>query len=441
MTALKQFARASFFHVERARHGIQTRTIIFLVEIFLLALCARLVYVTLIAEWNRPTANDEILFIQLGFNLYRGLGLAANVGGATAFRTPGYPFVLASLFTVFGPSLWIARAANVVLDAFTVTLLVPLGFALFENRRIGWLAALFGAFYPFLIFMTGEIYAETSALFLTTLALVLYAIEMHRPTRWRPAVAGLITAASLMVRPDLLFVYPFWVIWFWLSHKRKHALTLTLWLAGMTLLLVVPWTIRNYMQFREFIPLTTQAGVKLWQGNHALAQGDGLDVTAETWRDGAVPDVGFRGWVELGETASNRRFMDAALAWIETHPLETAMLVPKKIARLWSPLAYTTRSDRVLPPLQADAIWGMWIVFLLTAAWGAWIYRRQWRTLFGLYALVLGANLEAAITFGGTRYALPMAPALLLLGAAGLDWLLRWAMPRLRGAPVTPVLC
>lgn len=407
--------------------------------IFLLALLVRVLYVSVIVHWDRSLANDEIFFAQLGFNLSRGAGFTAIDNRLTAFRTPGYPLFLASLFSAFGPGVWLARAGNVVLDALTVALLAPLGMALFVRKRIAWLAALLGAFYPFLIFMSGEIYAETPAVFLETLALLLYAFELHHPTRWRPALAGLIAAAALMVRPDLVFAFPFLLLWFWLSQPRRHALTLTFWLAAMTLLLFVPWTVRNYAVFHEFVPLTTQAGVKIWQGNHALANGDGLVPTAETWQHGPVPDLMFRGWSELGETASSRRFMDAALAWMTTHPLETALLVPKKIARLWSPLAFTTRSERALPPLQTDAVWLAWLVFVGIAVWGAWIYRRDWRALFGLYAFVLGANLGAALTFGGTRYALPMAPALLLLGAAGLDWLWLWAVSRSRGAPVTSV--
>jgi len=423
MPSSNESASAQTVAAPRAWLRREQRTLLLLLGILLLGLFVRGIYVGAIVKFNSAPSYDGIFFNQLALSLLQGNGMTTADNLPTAFRTPGYPFFLASLYALFGPSATIARGANIVLGALTAILLFPLGVELFRRRRIGWLGALFGALYPILIYITGEIYSEILAIFLATVALVLYAAELRRPSRWRPPLAGLILGIELMVRPNIVFALPFIVLWFFLCATRSHAFKLAAWLAVMLALFSVPWSIRNYAVFGEFIPLTTQAGVKIWQGNNALADGSGLEPTPETWRDGPVPDRFFMGWKALGEPESSRRFMNVAVTWMQTHPVETAMLVPQKILRLWSPMSFTTRSSRQLPPIPFEILLMPWLIFLGTALWGMIVYRRQWRRLFGLYALLLAVNLEAALTFGGTRYALPMTPALLLLSAAGIDWL------------------
>lgn len=419
----------------------EQRTLLLLCGIFLLAILVRGAYVGAVVKFNTPPSYDGIFFDQLAVNLTAGKWMVTADNLPTAFRTPGYPFFLASLYTLFGHSMAVARAGNILLGALTAVLLFPLGVDMFERRRIGWLAALFGAMYPILIYMAGEIYSEILAIFLATLAVVLYAAELRRPSRWRAAAAGLILGMELMVRPNIVFALPFIILWFFLCASRQRALKLSAWLVVMLLVFVIPWTLRNYAVFNEFVPLTTQTGVKIWQGNNALADGSGLEPTAQTWHDGPVPDRFFMGWQALGETESSRRFLNVALTWMQAHPLELVLLVPQKIIRLWSPMAFTTSSNRQLPAIPQGIVLIPWVLFLLSALWGAVVFRREWRILFGLYALCLAVNLEAALTFGGTRYALPMAPALLLLSAAGIDWLFERTMPRVwRVLPATSVM-
>lgn len=416
----------------RERLRREQTTLLWLLGIFLLGLGARALYVGVFVKFNSPPSYDGIFFDQLATNLLQGKGFVTAENLPTAFRTPGYPLFLTGLYMLFGHSMFIARLGNIVLGALTAPLLFPLGVTLFLRRRIGWLAALFGAVYPLLIYMTGELYSEILAIFLATLALVLYAAELRQPSRWRPAAAGLVIGLELMVRPNIVFALPFLALWFFLCAPRARALKLVAWLVAGLALMLIPWSIHNYTALHEFIPLTTQAGVKIWQGNNALADGSGLEPTAETWRDGPIPDRFFMGWKALGESESSRRFMNVAVTWMQTHPVETTLLLPQKILRLWSPMTFTTRSNRQLPPLQFGIVLVPWLIFIGTALWGAILYRRQWRNLFGLYAFILAVNLEAALTFGGTRYALPMAPSLLLLSAASVDWGLDKFMTRAR---------
>jgi len=62
-------------------------------------------------------------------------------------------------------------------------------------------------------------------------------------------------------------------------------------------------------------------------------------------------------------------------------------------------------------------------LFLLLVAYGTVVAFKSWHATFPLYAMPLRTTLQAAIFCGDTCYSIPMAPALILFAAVGIEGL------------------
>jgi 4-amino-4-deoxy-L-arabinose transferase-like glycosyltransferase len=296
------------------------------------------------------------------------------------------------------------------------------------GQTTGILAGLGIAAYPLLVYMSGEVYPET--LFVFLLSLILF--SAFRVSTPRPegidsrsiVLSGMLLGLTTLCRSNLLTLFPVLTIWPFLNLGVKAALRVVVLMFFVTGLVILPWTIRNYVIFGEFVPLSTQGGGALWQGNNALSAGGGTLANQDTWPNADYPDRGWYGWSGLTEPESSRKFAREAKRWIRENPLSFVALIPQKILRAWSPVSFTTQSSRTAHPLTKIILFP-YIPFLLLALYGSLTVFKSWRVILPLYTMPALVTLQAAIYFGGTRYSILMAPALIIFAAAGIESLAR----------------
>jgi len=404
---------------ERLLTALTRDTRVAVLLILALAALVRLAYVGLIVGLSSPPTYDGLGYDILATNL-----LQRGVYGfeqPTAFRPPGYPLFLAAVYALFGVHNFAAvRLVQVGIDALTCLLLYAVGLRLFD-RRVAFLAAAGLSLYPLQVYMVGEFYSETLSFLLQMVALWL-AVRMVKERRWLlPLFLGVFLAATALTRPTAVLWLPLMVVWIGLLPLswRQKARDAALLLLGL-LLLFGPWTARNYVVFREIIPVSSLGGVGVWAGNNPLSEGGGMLPSEETWGEGA-PEGGWMGWEGLSEAESSRRFMARGLAWIRENPLAFAALVPRKLLRLWSPTSFGVQFSRHASPRLTAVVLPPYLVFLACAGAGMILSRRGWREQFPLYALILGVNGLVALTYGATRYGIAMAPCLCLYAAVAVD--------------------
>jgi 4-amino-4-deoxy-L-arabinose transferase-like glycosyltransferase len=94
------------------------------------------------------------------------------------------------------------------------------------------------------------------------------------------------------------------------------------------LLVVAPWSYRNWTVFDTFVPVSTNGGWTLLSGNNPEARGD---YTPET-----VLAEGYS-FNPAQQIAMDRLARDRAIEWILTNPERFALLMPLKVFRLWAP--------------------------------------------------------------------------------------------------------
>jgi 4-amino-4-deoxy-L-arabinose transferase-like glycosyltransferase len=439
-----------------------------LAGIILVAVLVRMVY-----AWTLPADHlvwsDEREFDQIGWRL-------ASTGQyqSTPYRAaPAMPFFLALVYRVAGHSYPAARLAQSVLGGVLVLWIYLIGADLF-GAGIGRLAALGVACYPPLIYLSGVLYAEH-------LHAVLLAGTVVCLVRWRQearlhwvALAGAGLGLCVLCRPASVCFAPLALAYAVMDPRRRR------WDGGAVLVaamvcVVGPWTARNAMVFRRFVPVSTGFGTHLWQGNNDVARGDADDrflfPENELWaqRLVALPDSalgeatldaqGFRakwlsglgavpaglGWYPFDRNRAEKlvsglvpglsgseavpvsqmlvRF-DHLLGvsgreWMIRHPLQVLRLSGRRLVGLYSALSRTLeRNVRDTAWMIAAVAFYPVLALGLVGAGAAW--RRQ-RDSVVIHAAILGGGLVYIVTTACTRFRLPLDPFWILLASVGAD--------------------
>jgi 4-amino-4-deoxy-L-arabinose transferase-like glycosyltransferase len=383
--------------------------------------------------FHPPLFSDDLDYVALGKSLAHGDGYQLE-GHPTAYRTPGYPLLLALSFRLFGESLVPIRAAQAAADLISCFLVFTLGRKLF-SERVGLIGAGIFALFPIQILYVSIIMTETV---FTTLLLLYLLLCTGDAASWKRSIAaGIVLGAGTLVRPTILLLPAavFAVRWMsgWKPAENLKSLGIT---AGAALLILSPWLMRNFTEFGR-ITLTSNTGVNFWIGTHSGASGSYsfpensplLAVKDEFARS----DMGIR----LG------------LEFIRAHPPEYGMILVKKWAHFFSVDYWLLLSMRYQPDFRsapnagtvfsrfslADvlAIHAPFAAVLLLATFGL-CFRPgdEGKGLFFLFAPCAYWLLVHLAFFGSARYRFPVVPLFMIGGAYGADILLRKAYIRTR---------
>jgi hypothetical protein len=184
-------------------------------------------------------------------------------------RPPGYPVFLAGVYLSLGRSLFVVQLVQNVLGALVPTLVFLLALRL-VGPLAATLAGVMAAFAPHLGYYSNFVTPDQVAVVPVLLAALLVAPRPGRPpsraaVAARAAAAGLLIGLSVWLRPNLLLLAPLaaamWAVWF----PRRAALFAGT-LAAAAALTIAPITLRNYVVYHAFVPVSINFGILLWEG-------------------------------------------------------------------------------------------------------------------------------------------------------------------------------
>ncbi len=251
---------------------------------------------------------------------------------ATAQQPPGYPLLLAVIFRIFGAyslsSLWTAVALNAVFAALTAIAMRQIGMASF-GKPVGVLAAWIWACWLYEAAVSIRLWESALSALLLSISLLLLptVAASDRAARWLGF--GLLAGVAVLTNTTLLALFPFFGLWLWIRCREQggschRRLLLSL---AICVLVVTPWTIRNYVVFHRLIPLRDNFGLEFWVGNHEdLTRGGNND----------FPLVNPAEYNRLGEI----QFMEAkrrdGLEFVRQHPLQFGRSFFRRAYRFWT---------------------------------------------------------------------------------------------------------
>jgi 4-amino-4-deoxy-L-arabinose transferase-like glycosyltransferase len=295
---------------------------------------------------------------------------------ASAWFPPGYPFFLAAIYKLFGYWQVAGKLGNVLLGA-GVTLLVYLLARKLIDARAALLAAVLVAVWPNLVFHTGILSSDLFATF-GFLGSVWIALRVKdgRGPAWPLVVAlGVLLGWTVLARPVSLILLPvIGAIW-WPKQAKRIAPVL-----AIVVVLIGGWTVRNYVQFGQVIPIATNGGYNFWQVNQRYADG-----TDTYWAFVPMDDPEYQTMRYGDEFTKNREGYRYAFEFLRSHPERFFTLIPDKIFWLWHSDTSGFYEGALYPPMQAPSVVQSWIVDHERIVES---FTFRWYELFGGVALV-----------------------------------------------------
>ena len=306
-----------------------------------------------------------------------------------AYRPPGYPVMLGLIMKVFGPHAWIPAVSNIVFYVITSLIVISLA------RRIAGelpavIAAALLAFWPCYFAFAGL--SATEYVFMLIMISAIWAFHRAGEAGWPYALlAGVLTGLGTLVRANLM-VFPFFFFLYALMNRGRlgKGLQHTAIAIAAMVLVVLPWSMRNYSIFGEFVAVSTNGGSNLYRSNNPNATG--------TYTE--------RGERDLDQFLHDELLWDKtgnawAKEWILGNPGDFLQLSAKKLRIFmgedntgvkWSMKGHEKNEGLLYELLSAfSTVWwmGMWVLVLVGLI--------RWRDYFAGSAL--GATLLYSALF------------------------------------------
>lgn len=446
-----------------------------------------LLRIWMLGRFPQSVDGDSMVYGTLAKNLLVHGQFALTDGSgvlhATLIRLPGYPLLLALIFSLFGVGNYAAVAVVQIIVDLASCLLLADFVRLATGRLLPalitlWLAALC----PFTAIYAGAPLTETPTLFTIALALWSTIRFIQTPTarlgrrsgwnsRWSYALlfAAAVSAAA-MLRPDGALVAfalaPALLLGAGRAAERSSWRRLATMATVCTVLALLPfavWTLRNWRALHVIQPLApryaTDPGEDLFPGWQRWVKTWCLDfVSTEQvyWNvpDGVLnpqqlPDRAFDSAAQQQETVAlveeynqmqqltpelDARFAHLAEERVRAHPLRFYLGLPLgRVADMW----LRPRVENM--PIESDwwdferhqeetrlcwAYVGLNLFYLLLGVAGLFLRPRLWLAMLAYF--LLRSALLATIEAPEARYTLECFPMLFILGGVALSHGLYW---------------
>ncbi|MCL2421564.1 MAG: hypothetical protein FWD03_06875 [Defluviitaleaceae bacterium] len=280
---------------------------------------------------------DFATFLETASNIYHGRGHTLN-GNPVAWVGPGYSYVLALFHWIAGSdNPFHAQMLNVILSVATLIMSGFVYIKWFPYDDVKILVA-YGltAVFPHLIAYNNV--AGTETLFLFLLVALLLA-RLYIPLgRKQAVVMGIICGLAALVKPFMI-VYPAVALAMWWMQGKDARVTIvrTVFMAGAMLLVIAPWTVRNYRAFDQFILISYNMGYnQIVNNNYANTRGAWMPLDAvpmpETLRAQVAESL------QDGRTIKEAYELDGPLAaqarhWMIRNPVAVTQLSLLRVQR------------------------------------------------------------------------------------------------------------
>ncbi len=402
-----------------------------------------------------PGVADQESYHNLALRLLGGYGFTFGVnwwpvtqaGAPTAHWSYLYTLYVTAVYAIFGANPLAAR----LIQAVAVGLLMPwlayrIGRRLFSplavpggsyselghGQWIGLAAAGITAVYIYFFYYAAALMTEsfyiTSILWTIDLALDL---GQKRPSGWRNwLLLGLALGVTVLLRQLFLLFIPFLLLWLWWAARPKLVRVLAP--LAITLLLMLPWMVRNYLAFDQFVLLNTNSGYAFYWGNHPIYGTKFIPILPEemgTYLDLLPRDLLMQ---DLSEAALDSALLKLALTDITADPMRYVLLSISRIPPYFE--FWPTADSGLVSNLSRVGSFGLFLPFMLFGLGRTLFYRfTGWRAYLAspfalLYLFALVYTGIHVLTWTLVRYRLPIDALLVQFAALAFFKIAeRWA--------------
>ncbi|MGQ9603691.1 MAG: tetratricopeptide repeat protein [bacterium] len=404
-----------------------------ILSIFAVSLFLRLLY--LYSFKNSPMFEELDLDARFYHLWAKRIAEGEFVGKDVFFMGPLYPYFLALIYRLFSPNLLIVRIIQSVLGSLTAVLVFSLASQCFDSL-VGLLAGFMVAIYIPFIYYDNAILLPVLATLLNTAMLLFLCKGSKEKRRDLFYFAGLACGLSAVGNASVLAFAPgVLLILLILTRNWKAMLGYFLrFLIGITIL-VLPITIRNYCVGRDWVLLTSNAGLNFYIGNNEKSTGayvkpEGMDIyTDPSGKLIAEKDLGR----QLRPSEVSSYWMRRAFEFIKAKPGAFLYNLARKFFFFWSvyeiPQLQHIDFDKQFSPVLRLPLLTFGIVCPLGLVGMGLLIGRRSPALFPI-GFTLVYSFTVVMFFVVDRYRLPTMTALMVLAGFTLRSWIGWFLRR-----------
>ncbi|HYY93112.1 MAG TPA: glycosyltransferase family 39 protein [Pyrinomonadaceae bacterium] len=383
-------------------------------------------------------------------NNYKHLAALLHQNGAASFfdpssptsdpdllgHPPGYPFLLAFIYSAFGESDAAAQIFQIVCDSLAASLVLLIAAELLPFG-VGATAGALVALAPQFCWNSVLLLPDTLAALPVLLAVYLIIRARGRRALVKVLFAGALVGLSCWLRANALLLAPFLLLLIPFCFERGRRLRAALALVGGAVLAVAPLSVRNAVVFGHFIPVSLGAGQTLVEGigdydperKFGLPDTD-VELTRQEAEASGRPEYASSLFSPDGIERDRAR-TSRGLAVIAAHPLWFASVAARRAASMLrlerTPLTSTLPVSEGLthaPRLAVRALQKLFITALdlplVLAGFFVLARARKFRALVALLAVPAYYLCVQSALHTEYRYVLPVNYFLFVLAAAAL---------------------
>ena len=363
-------------------------------------------------------------------NITEGHGYVDANGQPDSDFNPGYPAFLSLCRLLCGESLWPIKLAHIAFDVGTALALTWVLAGACSTLTVILLAVAF-ALHPLFLLLCNNINDEPLLTFLISVSFVALYRALKHPSSRRFVIAGATVGVTIFTKSTAIFLPLFLAGALWLATRKSGAPSLCHWVVYLlaSIVVLIPWSYRNYITLGHFAFNVHGIGQNLWFGSDPriftsygkAQQAEAAELAAEMTARG----------IHSPPTSNvfDREHWQLQMA---IQKYEDLLHQPVALARvLWLKATRTLYASEDRPSGHLPMIL-LQVPTLLLAAYGItrlW-KRAETQTLAWLLMLYVGYY-YSVVTVGMpmVRYFVPAIPFLLAAAAVGLAALLHTAEP------------
>ena len=383
---------------------------------------------------------DELDYQTLALSIVENGEYSLDGRTPTSLRPPLYPAAVAGVYAVFGSenryAVWGLQA---LLSLGTVVLVYRLGSELFSPRAGLWAAGL-TCFYPSWLGYTYLLLSETLFTFLLCGACLAFVLGLRRGLLGAAACCGLLFAVAALTR-SVVWLFPpvlgAFMLLAWPGNFGRRLAAAALMGAAFAVTLA-PWTIRNTRLQQTLTTVDVMGGRNFMMGNYehtplfrawdAISIGNNAKDEEKRWINVLHSESPWPAGTTQGQL--DKLALRAGLRFVADHPGLTAERDAIKLLNFWqlereliagAAAGFFGVLSKPAILAIAAAICMSYAAAMFTGIFGALLvppanWRANWFLLL-LIAYVCGMH---ALTFGHSRYHLPLMPLVLLYSGAAV---------------------
>ncbi|MFH0924639.1 MAG: glycosyltransferase family 39 protein [bacterium] len=337
------------------------------------------------------------------------------------YLPPFYPIFLASIFLLFKNSILAVRLTQAVIGGITCILIYFIGKKV-TDKKVAIFASLIAIFFDVLVFYTGLLLVETLMGFFICLMIwmllkIKKRIERDKGSWLLSLLTGILIGIASLTKPIILPFILFILLWLFISIGIKKVVFKNFtWIVLGSILILLPWVIRNYRISGKILLTSTNGGSNFYMGNNPF------DIEAPN----LMEDEAIKRY-ETGSIEWSAFLYQKGWRFIKNNPKKWLKYAYRKFKRLWfgleNPWPMFPNGDykRELEFMGGINIplfnYKFIFPFLLL---GLVISIRTWRKWLLFYLLLIHYSLIHIMYFAHERFRTPLLPILILFAGLGI---------------------